>query len=424
MITDQSLSGTYPLSFKLNNLPNEILNQGVTGSCVAHAIAVHANVKEKMDPVISRDIKFSTEFIYGLRLADQYFGVGMYIRDAAKNSIEYGLLPYEYLKGNNEYQKAAQEVISNIESFKTKSIPFRNSEYCRCDGIDNIKSAILSLKLPVIVNIKVTDDFYNPNSDGTANIPTDFSKAGGHCMLIYGWNEKGWIIRNSWGKNYGLNGDVIVPFNYPISEAWALYDCNALHELSDVHITKWYYNYVYRMYYGGYMCINPSSNNKFNPDGTITLKEFLMIIYRVFLRRFKYLNNKDYKFDKDLYTKEAWYSDAINLCLKEGIITEEETTDSNLDSPLLRWEAFDLLCSLIKNRFDKNIPLENEQDLPFSDLDEFTYSGFSDEINNMKNLFNLGIIEGSSNKIRMFDNITRAETAKIFDRFLTVVDKY
>jgi hypothetical protein len=40
----------------------------------------------------------------------------------------------------------------------------------------------------------------------------DGDMLGGHAMSIVGWNEDGFIIRNSWGTDWGSNGYTIFPY--------------------------------------------------------------------------------------------------------------------------------------------------------------------------------------------------------------------
>lgn len=47
---------------------------------------------------------------------------------------------------------------------------------------------------------------------------------GGHCMLLYGWNEKGWKLQNSWGYLLGNKGKCIITYDMSIHEAWAVVD--------------------------------------------------------------------------------------------------------------------------------------------------------------------------------------------------------
>lgn len=48
---------------------------------------------------------------------------------------------------------------------------------------------------------------------------------GGHCVTFVGYDERGIIIRNSWGADWGNNGYVTIPYEeyeqYCI-EAWSM----------------------------------------------------------------------------------------------------------------------------------------------------------------------------------------------------------
>jgi C1A family cysteine protease len=47
---------------------------------------------------------------------------------------------------------------------------------------------------------------------------------GMHGVAIIGWNDKGFIIKNSWGEDFGNNGTTILPherFN-ELQEIWTV----------------------------------------------------------------------------------------------------------------------------------------------------------------------------------------------------------
>jgi len=48
---------------------------------------------------------------------------------------------------------------------------------------------------------------------------------GYHGMVIFGWDDdKGWHVRNSWGEDWGDNGNCWIPYDYPLREVWLLID--------------------------------------------------------------------------------------------------------------------------------------------------------------------------------------------------------
>lgn len=57
------------------------------------------------------------------------------------------------------------------------------------------------------------DDFWNGRN-----------LAGGHCVVVIGYNKDGFIIRNSWGKNWADKGHVLLPYKDfdKIFEAWVI----------------------------------------------------------------------------------------------------------------------------------------------------------------------------------------------------------
>lgn len=206
----------FPESFKLDEVT--VKNQGSTGSCVAHAcssvVEFHNKRQEKTDTV------FSTEFIYGYRPAGYYVGEGMYIRNALKTLKDLGDCTVDELKGNNEYAEAMANVEAKLEDLKDKAYPNRISTYARVESIDEIKQALMSfgyvvVSMPWHKDYKLKNGVYTYTSDNTS---------GYHCVIIYGWDERGWLVHNSWGSSWGQKGKFVVPFDFKWREAWAVTD--------------------------------------------------------------------------------------------------------------------------------------------------------------------------------------------------------
>ena len=209
-----------------NNVPEKfycpiqvpVKNQGQYSTCVAHAAA--SAVEYHYKKITGKYRKFSTEFIYGIRDIGYYVGEGMSIRDALKTLLQYGDVFEVDCPGNNHVQQSINNVHSRESELKVLAYPHRISAYYKCNGTHKIKSALLAHG-PVLVSIDVhekyrfVDDVYDDNSS---------KRIGKHCVLIIGYDEKGWLIQNSWGKYHAGDGKFYMPYSYKFNEAWGLAD--------------------------------------------------------------------------------------------------------------------------------------------------------------------------------------------------------
>lgn len=211
-----TVSQEFPDSFELPKVT--VKNQGFTGSCVAHAcssvVEYHNKKQEGTDKV------FSTEFIYGYRPLGYYVGEGMYVRDALKTLQKIGDCYLSDLRGNHKCPEAMENVNENLEQLKEYAYPHRISAYAKINGEKEIKQALMDygyvvVSMPWYKDYKLVDGVYTTTLQ---------EKSGYHCVLIYGWNEKGWLVHNSWGAWWGQGGRFIVPFDFKWKESWAVID--------------------------------------------------------------------------------------------------------------------------------------------------------------------------------------------------------
>ena len=211
------LQQEFPEKFELPTV--SVKNQGSVGSCVAHAcssvVEYHNKRQENFDMV------FSTEFIYGYRPTGYYVGEGMYVRDALKTLQKVGDCPQSVLKGNHKCDVAMEIVNANIDELKESAKPHKISTYAKVKTVDEIKQALMSFGY-VVVNMPWYKNY--KLKDGVYTYPENPEKSGYHCVIIYGWDERGWLVQNSWGKLWGQNGRFVVPFDFKWTEAWAVTD--------------------------------------------------------------------------------------------------------------------------------------------------------------------------------------------------------
>lgn len=205
-----------PEKFQLLFLP-KVKDQGSVNSCVAH---VAAEIEEYYEGFQCNDTdKLSPGFIYGTRY--EYTGPGMYCRDALKTLKDKGICKQSKFTYNIEVPEI-------IEKLNAANITLKDTEHCRissyyrCKTAENIKSAIYNYG-PVLAAV----DWYDDNSlDSNYILKQGTTGGGGHALLLYGWNENGFLFQNSWSTRWGNEGRAILPYSYPIYEAWGIIDNN------------------------------------------------------------------------------------------------------------------------------------------------------------------------------------------------------
>jgi C1A family cysteine protease len=210
-----SATEVFPETFELPKVT--VKNQGSQSSCVAHATSSIVEYHHKRQH--NEEVVFSTEFIYGFRDIGYYVGDGMYIRNALNTLRKYGDVPLDDLRGNNNYQRAMKNVTEQLEELKDKAYPHHISSYFRLYDEGAVMSALMHHGY-VIVGMQWHKDA--TLVDGVYT-PTD-KVSGGHAIVIYGWNEKGWLCQNSWGNLWGDKGRFIIPFDFKFTEMWGITD--------------------------------------------------------------------------------------------------------------------------------------------------------------------------------------------------------
>lgn len=206
----------FPKEFELPII--RIKNQGRVGSCVAHALST---VVEYYNYIQSNSqTEMSVGYIYGNRKLSSHVGSGMIVRDALATLQLYGDVPKVNFSDNVEVPEAINKFNEVADDLYDTGYPNRISSYYRLKTDNDIK-AVLQSNNPVVVAIKWYSDMKVMDGILTTNYK---NYSGGHCMIIYGWNEKGWKVQNSWGKSWGDKGTCIIPYDMKLRETWAVGD--------------------------------------------------------------------------------------------------------------------------------------------------------------------------------------------------------
>lgn len=212
------------MSVDLSSEFRPIQSQGQQGSCVAFSITsvfeyvVKLNTKEQMD--------LSEAFLYyNSRKLDQgesfdpTLDQGTTFTSALKSLSQFGLAEEVYCKYNPaEWDKAPSE-----EAYSNASI----RKLVKALNVDRSATAIKSALAdgyPVLASFTLCKSF-NPSSNGLIPMPSadeiqELASAEGgvnrHGMVIVGYDDKlqSFLVRNSWGVDWGNRGYCYIPYEY------------------------------------------------------------------------------------------------------------------------------------------------------------------------------------------------------------------
>ncbi len=238
-------------------LTSEIINQGLLNSCSACAIAVASElylIKDKQPFVDenANNIDASQMFVYyNERVMEDKVDLNapVYIKDGIKSLFNNGICsekswPYpemalpESIKevvANGTLEEIQQEVARVLTNHEAEihaaitEIPSNQAitqakkhiinRYCKLsidDELTELKYA-LSKGMPFVFGMMVPKSFYLTASSGVMPMPSpDEARLGGHALLAVGYddNKQVFIVRNSWGKEFGDEGYCYIPYEF------------------------------------------------------------------------------------------------------------------------------------------------------------------------------------------------------------------
>ncbi len=238
-------------------LTSEIINQGLLNSCSACAIAVAAELYLIRDrqPFIDENasnIDASQMFVYyNERVMEDKVDMNapVFIRNGIKSLFKHGICsekswPYPEMAmpeslyklmatGTAEQiQQEVNRILSEHQDEIQSAVKEKPSEqaikqagkhiinrYCRLDEEDDLTELRLALSkgMPVIFGMMVPRSFYAIKEDGVMTMPSPTDvRLGGHALLAVGYDDKSemFIVRNSWGEEFGDKGYCYMPYEF------------------------------------------------------------------------------------------------------------------------------------------------------------------------------------------------------------------
>jgi C1A family cysteine protease len=201
-----------PSNIDLRPYCSPVENQGNLGSCTGQAIA---GAIELLNKRAGRTLDISRLFIYYYeRLIEGTvnYDSGAYIRDGIKACYTYGA-PLESLWPYNISKFKIKPNALAIADARTRKVTL----YERAIDFNAVKDALAN-GYPVTIGFKVYSSFTGSSiaKTGVMSYPNVLSEKllGGHAVLIVGYNDatQQFIVRNSWGSNWGDKGYFYMPY--------------------------------------------------------------------------------------------------------------------------------------------------------------------------------------------------------------------
>jgi C1A family cysteine protease len=191
-------------------------DQGQLGSCTGNAIAgaiQYERRKQNMTPdfVPSRlFIYYNERVIEGTVEADS----GAQIRDGIKSVAGQGDCPETDLP--YDISKFAQKPSARCYRDATK---YKAVSYSRLDQDTNQLKGCLASGYPFVFGFTVYASFEGPEVARTGIVPmpaTGEKVLGGHAVMAVGYDDaqQRFLVRNSWGTGWGLEGYFTIPYAY------------------------------------------------------------------------------------------------------------------------------------------------------------------------------------------------------------------
>jgi len=207
---------TLPPSVDLRPGCPPVYDQGQLGSCTANAIAAAIQF-EQIRQKEPKPFAPSRLFIYyNERVMEHTVGqdAGAQIRDGMKSVNHIGACPetdWPYV-----ITKFAQK--PPARAFKDARLGKALSYQRVVQTLDQMKGCLAS-GLPIVLGISVYESFESQQvaRSGIVPMPPISEKLlGGHAILAVGYNdaEQRFVMRNSWGTSWGMQGYFTIPYAY------------------------------------------------------------------------------------------------------------------------------------------------------------------------------------------------------------------
>jgi hypothetical protein len=232
-IAVQKITPKTPTSIDLRtSISVTVYDQGNLGSCVANGTSYciqYDQIKTLMTHKFQPSrlyIYYNTRVIEGTVNEDSGTSVrGALISTNRNGSCPETLWPYTISKfatkpSSESYTSGGKHLVTN---------------YVRIiQTLDQMRQSLID-GYPIVFGMVVYESFGTIDSTGNMPLPSQGETIlGGHCMAIVGYNDatSRFIVRNSWGGDWGDHGYCYIPYSYLTSDDYT-WDLWSVRQVSD-----------------------------------------------------------------------------------------------------------------------------------------------------------------------------------------------
>ena len=191
-----------------------IEDQGQLGSCTANALAGNLGYlkKQKLHKVLA----FSRLFIYyNERVVEHTTGTdsGAMLRDGIKTLAKLGACP------ESEWPYNIKEfTVQPPEKDYQDALNYQITSYYRILTLNSMKHTLAN-GFPFVFGFSVYESFESEAVAKTGIVPMPAAgerMIGGHAVMAVGYDDSKdhFIVRNSWGTSWGVEGYFFMPYEY------------------------------------------------------------------------------------------------------------------------------------------------------------------------------------------------------------------